>query len=843
MLANFNSKLIFLSYTDSRPGSKTSVGSNRPSTAFIDPNVEKSSPSSRKSSAISSQSRKSSALLPTPSRGASAGSSRPSSGTSEAWSDKEPIKEQPKEGDENDAIVEEGGSLYEEEIDDKPFKGPDDIPKGCWDKLTSCLVQLWSQKGNEGNIDREFEIRTTIRELVIYLLFVTTLLVLTFNTSNYRYHMNNIIKQHLEDKFEDVEQVPDLWHWLEKEFIPAVYDDKWYNSGDLGIPCPDGSTTGSCVRTQADKNFLYENRMLGVPRLRMLKVRNDSCSVPPSFAENIAVCYGKYSESIEDRRRFSPGNLKFTHTDAWRFQSSKELETGNFWGKLGWYGGGGNVQNLHTTKDRSEKIIRELREFLWIDRGTRLLVVDLTFYNANVNYFSVIKIFFEFPPTGGLVKGIDMRTVKLVRYVNNSDYFTMGFEVIFSILVLYYCVEELLELSKKKFEYLRNVWNIMDISLILVSLFSIGLSVYFELVIGYYLKPLLAEPELFGNFENLSWWNEFVSIIFAINIYFCWLKIFKYISFNRTMVQLQCTLGRCAPDVLAFLFMFQIIFMAFAQFAYLIFGAKLDYFSTVIDSAFTLMRAMLGDFDFPALQGAHYFFGPMFFFMYIFIVFFILLNMFLAIINDTYSEVKAEMEESKVQFEISDFFARGYNNILGTVAMRDKMIDIENAIKLANSDGIVTYEEVRQQLKKCDFSNQEIELFFNKSDSNGDGLLDIRESGEFVEDCCDDDVDEMYKSEDGAISMLDDEEKEKPVTNAEFDVLELKVLKLERTLGTVIDKIDSVLERMEGFSSRPPTSQKLEEAGNATFMLDMTENGQIEDFVPGDGDEGNATFA
>ena len=55
---------------------------------------------------------------------------------------------------------------------------------------------------------------------------------------------------------------------------------------------------------------------------------------------------------------------------------------------------------------------------------------------------------------------------------------------------------------------------------------------------------------------------------------------------------------------------------------------------------------------------------------------------------------------NQVQFEISDFFMRGYNNILGSVAMRDKMIDIENAIKLANADGIVTYEEIRAELKK-----------------------------------------------------------------------------------------------------------------------------------------------
>ena len=77
------------------------------------------------------------------------------------------------------------------------------------------------------------------------------------------------------------------------------------------------------------------------------------------------------------------------------------------------------------------------------------------------------------------------------------------------------------------------------------------------------------------------------------------------------------------------------------------------------------MRAMLGDFDFSSFQRAHPSLGPFFFIFYIFIVFFILLNMFLAIINDTYSEVKAEMELTKLQFEITDLFARGYNNILG----------------------------------------------------------------------------------------------------------------------------------------------------------------------------------
>ena len=74
--------------------------------------------------------------------------------------------------------------------------------------------------------------------------------------------------------------------------------------------------------------------------------------------------------------------------------------------------------------------------------------------------------------------------------------------------------------------------------------------------------------------------------------------------------------------------------------------------------------------------------------------------MFLAIINDTYSEVKAEMSTQRNDFELRDYLKRGYNNMLGHVSGKNKYIDIENALKIAGQDGIVTYEEIRQNLKK-----------------------------------------------------------------------------------------------------------------------------------------------
>lgn len=46
------------------------------------------------------------------------------------------------------------------------------------------------------------------------------------------------------------------------------------------------------------------------------------------------------------------------------------------------------------------------------------------------------------------------------------------------------------------------------------------------------------------------------------------------------MTQLSSTLSRCAKDIIGFAVMFFIIFFAYAQFGYLVFGAQVKEFST-----------------------------------------------------------------------------------------------------------------------------------------------------------------------------------------------------------------------------------------------------------------------
>lgn len=51
----------------------------------------------------------------------------------------------------------------------------------------------------------------------------------------------------------------------------------------------------------------------------------------------------------------------------------------------------------------------------------------------------------EFPSTGGVLTSWVVRTAKLLRYVSDFDYFIAGAEGLFVLFILYFTIEELLD--------------------------------------------------------------------------------------------------------------------------------------------------------------------------------------------------------------------------------------------------------------------------------------------------------------------------------------------------------------------------------------------------------------
>jgi polycystin 2 len=393
-------------------------------------------------------------------------------------------------------------------------------------------------------------------------------------------------------------------------------------------------------------------------------------------------------------------------------------------------------------------------------------------------------------------------------------------------------IEEFIEIKKHKLSYFKGFWNILDILVIIISIVCVAFNVYRTIEVGAKLDELLKDPSVYADFERLSYWETRFSNAIAIAVFMAWIKIFKYISFNKTMTQLSSTLGRCAKDLAGFFVMFLIIFLAFTQLGYLLFGTQVKDFSSFENSFFTLFRIILGDFDFHQLEQANRILGPIFFMLFVFFVFFVLINMFLAIINDTYSEVKSDMANEKNEFEIGDYFKKGYMKMLDKLNFkRDKIVDIQKALQSAdiNQDKQLDFDEWRQDLKSRGYADGEIEAMFAKYDVDGDRVLDEEEQKRMHADLADqtaalnkeyDDLGGKERPGTGRRSSSrvsfnegdsgDDSDDEDSGTKSsrtgrtsngvsyeEFTVLSRRVDRMEHSIGSIVSKIDAVLVKLE----------------------------------------------
>lgn len=141
-----------------------------------------------------------------------------------------------------------------------------------------------------------------------------------------------------------------------------------------------------------------------------------------------------------------------------------------------------------------------------------------------------------------------------------------------------------------------------------LAIVAIIFNIFRTIKVDNLLGNLLEQPDIYADFEFLAFWQMQYNNMNAVNLFFAWIKVecgsslwslwgsskatrlhvtvrfrhqvFKYISFNKTMTQLSSTLGRCAKDIVGFAIMFFIVFFAYAQLGYLLFGTEVESFST-----------------------------------------------------------------------------------------------------------------------------------------------------------------------------------------------------------------------------------------------------------------------
>ncbi|XP_047222593.1 polycystin-2 isoform X1 [Girardinichthys multiradiatus] len=682
----------------------------------------------------------------------------------------------------------------------------------CLKKLLQKIRILWgTELMEDSDSSRERYLRNVLREMLTYIGFLITVCVLTYGMVNSNmYYYTKVMSQLFLDTplspgdattFRSLSSMADFWKFTQGPFLNGMYWEVWYNNKSL----------------PENQSFIYyENLLLGVPRLRQVKVRNESCSVHEDLRDEVPDCYNMYTPSNEDTAPFGPKN-----GTAWVYTTESEMNSSGHWGQVSKYGGGGYYQDLSRTKEESANHLQFLKDNLWLDRGTRAVFLDFSVYNGNINLFCIARLLVEFPATGGTVTSWHFQTVRLIRYVSSWDYFVGVCEVAFCLFILYYVVEEVLEIHIHRLHYFKSMWNCLDVLIVVLSVVGIIMNITRAAMARNLLSGLLENYTAHPSFEPLANLQVQFNNMAAVIVFFSWVKLFKFISFNKTMNQLSTTMSRCAKDLVGFAIMFFIIFLAYAQLAYLVFGTQVDDFSTFQASVFTQFRIILGDFDLSEIEEANPVLGPVYFTTFVFFIFFILMNMFLAIINDTYSEVKADMSQQRSEMEMTDLIKKGCNKALMKLRLKKTPVDaISNGLQPARIK--MNFDEVRQDLKRKGHTDAEIQAIFAKCHADGDPELTEHEHQQMRDDLEKEredlelernsltrpssgrsfprtqDDSEEDDDEDSGHSSRRRGSSSGGVSYEEFQMLVRRVDRMEHSIGSIVSKIDAVIVKLEG---------------------------------------------
>uniref|UniRef100_A0A914P6H4 Uncharacterized protein n=1 Tax=Panagrolaimus davidi TaxID=227884 RepID=A0A914P6H4_9BILA len=459
--------------------------------------------------------------------------------------------------------------------------------------------------------NRNTEQMYALFELIATCIFIIIVSIIAFSkTSPNLYKLSKELKNAFVKKspngspaFQKITQSYQIWEYLENQFL----DQLFWNDGI----CENDEIPGTII------NGNY--KLIGPLRIRMLKVRNDSCEV--RFGNKNIECYGLYSKSNEDMTAFKP-------MDSAAFFYTEIPDAPDFSGDFGIYSSGGFIQEIPTCdRELANKILQHLKLNSWINRGTRVVFIEFTTFNFEYNFYTIVKLYFEILPTGTVVPKTYISTLKFFGLNGVYDYFVLICKLSIATIILTLKYEIL---GKSKTENLCDTKNYVEMD---------------ELV------------QLFIH-------QSFVIGILAI---ISWIKLFKYASFNKKMDKYFYIAFLAVKEFLGFSFVFVIVFSAFLIFGHVKFGAEINNFSNFGEAFFPMLRFLWGDFGYFGVREISPIWWKLFILAFFVFVIVFQITMLLKLITVWDTLIDDEETEEPKKWEIDNFLRDNMKLILAPV--------------------------------------------------------------------------------------------------------------------------------------------------------------------------------
>ncbi|XP_073715481.1 polycystin-1-like protein 2 isoform X1 [Misgurnus anguillicaudatus] len=479
------------------------------------------------------------------------------------------------------------------------------------------------------NLARQRKARALIVEILVFVGFLWMLLMVAYGQRDSNaFYLTQHIQQNFEKGLSDTMSHSDVFNWANSTLLESLYGSK-----------PGFITDGN-------------SKLVGTARLRQLRVKKDSCKVAKPMQHTVPDCNAPYSWDNEDMGSYGPDWLPLMSVNdsvdmEWTYQSQSALRGYPAWGDIALYRGGGYVVNLGSDQQNASSKLWYLFDTTWLDTYTRALFVEFTIYNANVNLFCIVTLILERTAVGAFQYRDVIQSVRIYQSTGSFQSFLIAAQVFYFLFVLYYTFLQGKAMKKQKWAYFKNRWNLLDLSIIILSFTTLSAIVRRTILgdrdIAYYQK----HKDQFPSFNDTALADATMGYLFAFLVLLGSVKMWHLLRLNSKIYLITSTLQRAWNDMSNFILVIAIVFLAYCLACYQIFGWELYSYRSIPDSFMTIFNLQVGIFNYDEVLNCNPVLGGVIITTCAVFLTFIMLTLFVSVILESFSEEQENHQPSE----------------------------------------------------------------------------------------------------------------------------------------------------------------------------------------------------
>ena len=168
-------------------------------------------------------------------------------------------------------------------------------------------------------------------------------------------------------------------------------------------------------------------------------------------------------------------------------------------------------------------------------------------------------------------------------------------------------------------------------------------------------KFVVGDTAYHEDLEYVAGLYEFALYWAALCTVLCFLQVLKYLSLNPRLHVLTKAISAAQQNIVGVLALFFVVVFAFSLCGNALFGAGVADFRNLEVSFSALMRTLIGDAPYDDMKAENYFLAGVFFWAYLVLCLFLLLNFIMAVIGNGFNEENDKLVANDLYEQVAGF--------------------------------------------------------------------------------------------------------------------------------------------------------------------------------------------